>query len=87
MQDALPPAGITAPGFIITNPPWGKRLDVGEGVEKLYRDMGVLPGRFPSWTIGVISDKENFEDYFGRKAQGKHTITNGAVRMYFDEFK
>jgi putative N6-adenine-specific DNA methylase len=73
-------------GFIITNPPYGKRLGVPEEAEAVYRKMGSLTENFPGWKLGLITDHPGFESHFGRKADGLKRITNGALPSYFYEY-
>jgi putative N6-adenine-specific DNA methylase len=88
MEEARVPAELEGKtGSIITNPPWGKRLEVAGGAEGLYRAMGALDKRFPGWDIAVISDSADFEEAFGRKADNKRSITNGALPCYFYQYK
>ncbi|MDR1429083.1 MAG: class I SAM-dependent RNA methyltransferase [Spirochaetaceae bacterium] len=76
----------TEPGFIITNPPYGKRLGERAESEALYRDMGMLSTRFPGWKLAVISDHPGFESFFGREADTIKKITNGAIDSFLYEF-
>ncbi|MDR2363435.1 MAG: class I SAM-dependent RNA methyltransferase [Spirochaetaceae bacterium] len=83
MAKARPPA---PEGFIITNPPYGKRLGDPQEAEATYREMAILAGRFPGWKLGLITDHPGFESHFGRKADSLKKITNGAVPSYFYEY-
>jgi putative N6-adenine-specific DNA methylase len=76
----------TEEGFIITNPPYGKRLGERAVSEALYRDMGVLRKNFPGWKLAVISDHPGFESHFGRAADSVRKITNGAIDSFFYEY-
>jgi putative N6-adenine-specific DNA methylase len=85
----IPMAKARAPdpeGFIITNPPYGKRLGDPREAEATYREMEALAGRFPGWKLGLITDHPGFESHFGRKADSLKEITNGAVHSYFYEY-
>ncbi|MDR2494872.1 MAG: class I SAM-dependent RNA methyltransferase [Spirochaetaceae bacterium] len=73
-------------GFIITNPPYGRRLGNRETAEAVYRDMAVLTRRFPGWKLCVITDHPGFESFFGRAAESCLEIANGAVQTYFFQF-
>ncbi|MDR1373615.1 MAG: class I SAM-dependent RNA methyltransferase [Treponema sp.] len=75
------------PGFIITNPPYGKRLGEPGSAERTYAEMAELARGFPGWKLGVISDHAGFESYFGRKADSVREITNGAIPSYFYEYE
>jgi putative N6-adenine-specific DNA methylase len=74
-------------GFIITNPPYGKRLGDIETSLAIYREMGVLARNFPGWKLAVISDHPGFESYFGRKADSCREITGGATQAYFYQYE
>jgi putative N6-adenine-specific DNA methylase len=81
-------AKASAPeGYIITNPPYGKRLGERQDSEALYRDMHILRERFPGWKLAVISDHPGFESHFGKQADSVRKITNGAIDSYFYEFE
>jgi len=74
-------------GFIITNPPYGKRLGDIEASLEIYREMAVLAKNFPGWKLAVISDHPGFESFFGRKADSCREITGGAVPAYFYQYE
>jgi putative N6-adenine-specific DNA methylase len=74
-------------GFIITNPPYGKRLGDIEASLEIYREMAVLAKNFPGWKLAVISDHPGFESFFGRKADSCREITGGAVPAFFYQFE
>ena len=73
-------------GFIITNPPYGKRLGSPELSEKIYSDMAGLEDRFPGWRLVLITDHPGFESFFGRKANSCREITNGAIQSYMFQY-
>jgi putative N6-adenine-specific DNA methylase len=84
MEQARSPGGD--PGFIITNPPYGKRLGDPESAERIYRAMGEMGRRFPGWKLGVITDHPGFESFFGKKADSCREITNGAAASCFFQY-
>jgi putative N6-adenine-specific DNA methylase len=69
-------------GFIVTNPPYGRRLGDTESAEKTYSEMGKSLKPFSGWKLALISDHDGFESFFGRKADSCREITNGAIRSY-----
>jgi putative N6-adenine-specific DNA methylase len=73
-------------GFIITNPPYGKRLGSPELSEKIYKDMGGLAQRFAGWKLVLITDHPGFESFFGKKADSCREITNGAIQSYIYQY-
>ena len=80
-------SSMTPPGFIITNPPYGRRLGEPGSAERTYEEMAELARGFPGWKVGVISDHPGFESHFGRKADSVREITNGAIPSYFYEYE
>jgi putative N6-adenine-specific DNA methylase len=74
-------------GFIVTNPPYGKRLGDPVEAERIYGEMNVLKKNFPGWKLAVITDHPGFESFFGRKADSCREISNGAVPSYFFRYE
>jgi putative N6-adenine-specific DNA methylase len=74
-------------GFIITNPPYGRRLGDIEASLEIYREMGILAKNFPGWKLAVISDHPGFESFFGRKADSCREIMSGAIPAYFYQYE
>ncbi|MDR0553466.1 MAG: class I SAM-dependent RNA methyltransferase [Treponema sp.] len=86
MEDAAAPAGIPA-GFIITNPPYGKRLGALAEAEAVYRSMANIGRRFPGWKLALITDHPGFESHFGKRADSCREMTNGALDSYFYQYE
>ena len=75
------------PGFIVTNPPYGKRLGELAEAEAVYGELGTIGKRFPRWKLALISDHPGFESHFGRKAASCREITNGALESCLYEYE
>ena len=73
-------------GFIITNPPYGERLEEKEALPALYREMGEAFRRLDSWSWFVITSYEDAERYIGREADKNRKIYNGMIKTYFYQF-
>ncbi|MDR2376926.1 MAG: class I SAM-dependent RNA methyltransferase [Treponema sp.] len=73
-------------GFIITNPPYGRRLGEPGEAEARYAAMTALRRGFPGWKLGVITDHPGFESFFGRPADSCREITNGVIGSYFFQY-
>ncbi len=73
-------------GFIITNPPYGERLLEKQEAEKIYRDMGEHFKKFDTWSVYVITCDENFEKLYGKKADKKRKLYNGALKCDYYQF-
>ncbi|MCL2759026.1 MAG: class I SAM-dependent RNA methyltransferase [Treponema sp.] len=74
------------PGFIVTNPPYGKRLGDQSLAEQIYSEMNGLGERFPGWKLALITDHSGFESFFGKKADSCREISNGAIPSYFFQY-
>lgn len=73
-------------GFLITNPPYGERLEDKEKLPALYREIGERYAALDSWSMYVISAYEHAEQYIGRKADKNRKIYNGMMKAYFYQF-
>lgn len=73
-------------GFIITNPPYGERLEEKETLPELYREMGRAFRGLDSWSCYMITSYEDAERQFGRKADKNRKIYNGMIKTYFYQF-
>lgn len=74
-------------GFVITNPPYGERLEEKENLPALYREFGESFRRLDSWSAYMITSYEETEKYFGRKADKNRKIYNGMLKTYFYQFQ
>lgn len=73
-------------GFLITNPPYGERLEDKKNLPALYRELGEAYGRLDAWSMYVISSYEDAERYIGKKAAKNRKLYNGMIRTYFYQF-
>ena len=73
-------------GFIITNPPYGERLEEKEALPALYKAMGEAFGRLQNWSYFFITSYEDAQKYFGRKADKNRKIYNGMIKTYLYEY-
>ena len=73
-------------GFIVTNPPYGERLEEKKNLPELYRTFGEQFAALDSWSAYVITAYEDMERYFGRKAAKNRKIYNGMMKTYFYQF-
>jgi len=74
-------------GFIITNPPYGERLEEKKDLPALYREFGESFKRLDTWSAYMITSYEEAEKYFGRKADKNRKIYNGMLKTYFYQFQ
>lgn len=73
-------------GFIITNPPYGERLEEQQALPALYTMMGESFRSLDSWSWYVITSYEDAEKYIGRKADKNRKIYNGMIKAYYYQF-
>lgn len=73
-------------GFIITNPPYGERIEEKENLPALYTEIGERFKALDSWSACLITAYEDAEKYMGRKADRNRKIYNGMMKTYFYQF-
>ena len=74
-------------GFVITNPPYGERLEDKKDLPLLYRTLGERFAQLDSWSLYMITSYENAEKEIGRKADKNRKIYNGMMKTYFYQFQ
>lgn len=73
-------------GFIITNPPYGERLEEKEALPELYKEIGKVFQALDSWSYYIITSYEDAQKYIGRKADKNRKIYNGMMKTYFYQY-
>ena len=73
-------------GFLITNPPYGERIEDKKNLPELYKTIGERFAALDSWSAYIITAYEDIERYFGRKADKNRKIYNGMMKTYFYQF-
>lgn len=73
-------------GFLISNPPYGERLEEKEHLPELYREIGARFQSLDSWSMYLITGYEDAEKYIGRKADKNRKIYNGMLKTYYYQF-
>ena len=73
-------------GFIITNPPYGERLEDKSALPPLYQDIGRVYQNLDAWSMFLITSYEDAERYIGKQAQKNRKIYNGMIKTYFYQF-
>ena len=84
-----PVAALSHPGaygFLITNPPYGERLEEREALPELYRTLGERFALLDTWSMYVITGYDEAERYIGRKAAKNRKIYNGMLKTYFYQY-
>lgn len=73
-------------GFLITNPPYGERLQDKEAMPALYRMIGERFKALDSWSMYLITAYEQAERDIGRRADRNRKIYNGMMKTYYYQF-
>ncbi len=73
-------------GFLITNPPYGERMEEKENLPGLYAAIGESFQALDAWSMFVITAYEDAERYIGRKADRKRKVYNGMIKTCFYQF-
>ena len=73
-------------GFIITNPPYGERLEEKAALPALYRTFGERLKALDTWSAYMITAYKDAERDMDRKAAKNRKIYNGMMKTYFYEF-
>ena len=84
-----PAAELSHPGkygFLVTNPPYGERLEDKERLPELYRTLGERFAALDTWSLYVITGYEEAERFLGRKAAKNRKIYNGMLKTYFYQY-
>jgi putative N6-adenine-specific DNA methylase len=85
MKEAYPPFPGEG-GFIVANPPYGKRLGDTSESERIYREMASLAQHFPRWKLVLITDHPGFESKKKKKANSCREIKSGPVTSYIFQY-
>lgn len=73
-------------GFLITNPPYGERLQDKAQMPALYQLIGERYRKLDSWSMYLITAYEQAEKDIGRKADKNRKIYNGMMKTYYYQF-
>lgn len=74
-------------GFIITNPPYGERIEDRANLPEIYGALGKAYEGLDSWSMYVITAYDEAERQIGRKATKNRKIYNGMMKTYFYEYQ
>lgn len=69
-------------GVVVTNPPYGERLEDAESVKGIYKDMGKVFGKLSDWSFVVVTSSPDFERNYGKKATKNRKLYNGMLKSY-----
>jgi putative N6-adenine-specific DNA methylase len=68
------------PGWLVTNPPYGKRVGEADTIGALYDRLGeVLRARCPGWTVAMLSADARLERRVGLRWRELLRTSNGGI--------
>lgn len=73
-------------GVIVTNPPYGERLNNQEEIKTLYKTMGETFTKLKDWSYYVITSVDAFESLFGAQANKKRKLYNGMLKTTYYQY-
>jgi 23S rRNA (guanine2445-N2)-methyltransferase / 23S rRNA (guanine2069-N7)-methyltransferase len=73
-------------GCMVTNPPYGVRMEEDTQVRKLYESMRVVFARLPSWSFFVLTPWRDFETIVARRADRRRKLYNAQIECTYFQF-
>lgn len=73
-------------GYIVTNPPYGERLNEISEIQELYSVMGKQFANLDTWSSYIFTSYEEFEKFFMKKATKNRKLYNGKIKCYFYQY-
>lgn len=74
-------------GFIITNPPYGERIEEKENLPELYKTIGEVFKNLDSWSMYLITAWEDAEKALGLTVTKNRKIYNGMMKTKLLSFE
>lgn len=74
-------------GFLITNPPYGERLNDRPHAENLSRQMRHFSRTFAGWKLGVLTSLESFTQQIALKPYVVRDLVNGPLPVKYYQFE
>ena len=72
-------------GCLVTNPPYGQRLESGPLAE-LYQSIPEVLRKLPSWSHFVLTAHPHFENLVERQADRRRKLYNGRIECTYYQF-
>ena len=72
-------------GVLITNPPYGERLDEG-ALRHLYQSIPLVLRGLPTWSHYLLTAYPGFEKLIGKQADRRRKLYNGRIECTYYQF-
>ena len=73
-------------GCVITNPPYGERLDEARRLKPLYQTFPQILQRLPTWSHFIITNMPRFEPMLQKSATRRRKLFNGRIECTYYQF-
>jgi len=73
-------------GVAIMNPPYGERLATMDEAAALYKRVGEIFRQNPNWSVCLLTSDEDFEKYYGKRADSKRKLFNGMIKTDYYQY-
>jgi putative N6-adenine-specific DNA methylase len=74
-------------GYIVTNPPYGKRLAQPEQeITRLYTEIGELSQRLETWSLNLLTALPEPEKYIKKRWDRSRKLYNGRLECHYYQF-
>ena len=70
-------------GVLLSNPPYGERLEDEKSAQNLMKDFGKVYRALPDWSAYILTSLPEFERYFGKRADKKKKLFNANLPCGF----
>lgn len=73
-------------GCVITNPPYGERINEQEDVQALYESMPLVLRKLPTWSFFILTSWPGFEGLVGRQADRRRKLYNSQIECTYYQY-
>ena len=73
-------------GCVITNPPYGERLQQQDELRSLYQQFPAVLQQLPTWSLFVITSMLDFEKIVQKKATRRRKLFNGRLECTYFQY-
>ncbi len=73
-------------GCLVTNPPYGERLQQQEELIPLYEQFPAVMQKLPTWSLFVITSYDRFEKVIEKRATRRRKLFNGRLECTYFQF-
>ena len=73
-------------GVLITNPPYGERIDKRDEAIQIYKKFGDIMRENPTWSYYLLTSNEDFEGAAGKKSDRKRKLFNGNIKVDYHQY-